>query len=191
MLMPTWLSLMSWNSLFCVVPSSTAKMWLLVLPLFWSSSSPKPLSTGLATHWRNSCFWQQRRPCHQHSLSVWAEMMPKTKVTEKDCTLPLGDLRNWRGFGYGAWPLRLKVPLVSSRSPSGLIVAGCWHWSPSGRIGRPHYNAHSKAKAHDQAKEHNPFARHVFNFVFCVSCSVISMVQLNAFCLSVHYLLRI
>ena len=36
--------------------------------------------------------------------SVKAEMMPNAKETKKDCTVPLGDLRNRSGVAYKAWP---------------------------------------------------------------------------------------
>ena len=39
--MPTWLALMSWNSMFCTVSSSTASMWLLALPSSWVLVRPR------------------------------------------------------------------------------------------------------------------------------------------------------
>jgi hypothetical protein len=42
-------------------------------------------------------------------------------------------------------------------------------------------NAHSKAKAHEQAEEHNPFARHVYNCVLWILQCGFFLAQLNAF----------
>jgi hypothetical protein len=120
--MPMWLLLMSSNSVFWIVSSSMAKMWLLALPLLWCLNRPSnpPCSRG-----RERLALGQTRKGHalRAQVGIYMERMANTKETEKDCTAPPGTRRNCSESGRKAWPLLSPMPSVSRRSPLGITVA--------------------------------------------------------------------
>ncbi|ONL96054.1 hypothetical protein ZEAMMB73_Zm00001d028453 [Zea mays] len=119
--MPTWLLSMSRNSGLRTVSSSTARMWLLGLPLSLMLRSPRycaPVASerlllGAST---------KARPW---SLS-WAcsETMANTKVAENDrrAALLAGPWKKRRGAGKNAWPL-VCLSLVRASRPLGVTAA--------------------------------------------------------------------
>ncbi|XBJ23759.1 hypothetical protein VPH35_001810 [Triticum aestivum] len=107
---------MSRNSGLRMVSSSTAKTWLLALPLFWGLKRPRNWLGDAMDRFLVGATKKARPLPPTVTRSV---TMANTKVVEKDrATVPLVSWKR-RGVGWKALPLSWDVMLVSASLPSG------------------------------------------------------------------------
>ncbi|OAY81911.1 hypothetical protein ACMD2_17826 [Ananas comosus] len=84
MSIPTWLLSMSWNSELSIVSSSTATIWLVVLPLLLALNKPKYCAATALEKFAEGAI---TKASPWPPTSAYSETIAKANVVEKEGTL--------------------------------------------------------------------------------------------------------